>query len=152
VQKAEIFQQFCKDIGIEMIIDMQDRAVWSDNWNIQPYGKHELTQDGRSTGSLHPAAHANMFHSKTGRNVHKHYIEELDRLIEEGQSIVDEAEAKEHWKEYQRVWMQSAIAVPIYNPYYTQVWHPIVKGEAYQDAKDNVRDAHLIYIDPAARR
>jgi peptide/nickel transport system substrate-binding protein len=151
VTKGEIFQAQMKAIGMEIPLQLVDRAIWSRNWEKEPYGDHFLTMDGRGTGSLHPAAHAELYHTKTFRNIHKHAIKEIDDVIDQGTRTFYERDAKIVYRRFQQLVVEHAFMVPIYNPGYVMAWSKCMKGDWVRDSSGAFIQFHKAWLQPGCK-
>jgi peptide/nickel transport system substrate-binding protein len=151
VTKGEIFQSQMKAVGVDTPLQLVDRAVWSRNWEREPAGDHFLTMDGRGTGSLHPAAHAELYHTRTFRNIHKHNIREIDEVIERGTRTFFDRDAKVVYRRFQQLVVEHAFMVPIYNPGYVMAWSKCLKGDWVRDSSGAFIQFHKAWVQPGCK-
>ncbi len=117
---TEIAQQLFRDVGIDSSLTMGDH-IW--RLTSARTGDFEITMWGLSA-SINPVAQADRSHSEFYWNPNRHYIEEIDDLLERVALETDEAVIKEMLSEFQHlaaehlpiVWLYHNSTITVLNP------------------------------------
>lgn len=154
ITKLEIFQEQMRQVGIQVEITLWERPAYLEmrlKAKENPYAGFHITTTGTSTGSMHPARAAWLYYSRTAGPDFAHFVDEIDDAIEALRWEFDRDKIIQLSSEFQRLWVEHALYVPIYNPGYNLVWSKHLKGDWIRDAQGSFLMMHKAWLEAEGR-
>lgn len=141
VTTAQLLADQLSSYGITVEITTVDFATWLAD---QSAGNFDILMMGW-LGNIDPSGFYYAQHHSTGANNAQGYSNpQVDALLEQGQTEVDEERRKEIYGEAATIIADECSYIYLYNPAVLQAWSPRVEGyEARGDAAVRFRDASL---------
>lgn len=141
VTTAQLLADQLSPYGITVDITTVDFATWLAD---QAAGNFDLLMMGW-LGNIDPSGfYFAQHHSEGANNAQGYSNPEVDRLLEQGQTEVDEERRKEIYGEAATIIADECSYIYLYNPSVLQAWTPRLEGyEARGDAAIRFREASL---------
>ncbi|WP_110926450.1 ABC transporter substrate-binding protein [Bacillus massiliglaciei] len=130
VDIAEWIQRDLKEIGIDLKLDTQEWITYYSKYSDgmdSDVGMNQMSSGRTSPYFLSMVAHSE-FVAPGGFNSGKYVNKDLDALLDQASTSVNEEEANKTWKEAERLVMEDAAFAPIVNDSAPYVVNSRVKG------------------------